>query len=101
MGINKVPDMFGHRHPVDVAAGLNFTSYISGDVLRPMLECVEGDDPDRVVKLAGNKIGDDGFELGMLDFGFAVNAALPAEAVDDEVDGLIRAVRHGRWLSYR
>jgi hypothetical protein len=39
---------------------------------------------------------DDGFEVGMLDVGFAPDPALPAEIVHHQVDVLIVAVRHDR-----
>src|ERR1700736_4987721 len=55
-----------------------------------MLKCVEGNNADWVAKLPRHEIGDDSFEVRPLDFGFAVNAALPAEAINYEVDGLIR-----------
>src|SRR5229473_2874751 len=62
-----------------------------------MLRRVEGDNADRVIELPGHEIGDDGFEVCPLDFGFAVNSAHSAEAVYYEVDGLIRAVGHDPW----
>src|ERR1019366_3639071 len=66
-----------------------------------MLKRVEGNNADRVIKLSRHEIGDDGFEVGPLDFGFAVNATEPTEAVDYQVDGLIRAVGHDRWRPTR
>ena len=42
----------------------------------PMLQRVEGDDANRVIELPGHKIVDDGFEVGALDLGFAVNGAI-------------------------
>src|ERR1700687_1484374 len=62
-----------------------------------MLKCVEGNNAHRVIELARHEIGDDGFEVCPLDFGFAVNDAKPAEAVDHEVGGMIRAVGHYHW----
>jgi hypothetical protein len=61
------------------------------DVLRPMLKRIEGDNAGRIVELAGHQVGDNGFEVGPLDLGLAVNGAQAAKAVDDEIDGLIRA----------
>ena len=48
---------------IDIAAALNFEGDISGDVLRPMLKRVEGDDADRVVELPRRQIGNGGFEV--------------------------------------
>src|ERR1019366_8446884 len=91
---NEVLDMFRDAGALNVAAGLDFDGDIFRDVLRPMLKCIEGDNADRVVKLPRHEIGDDSFEVGAFDFGFAVNAAQLTEAVDYEVNGLIRAVGH-------
>jgi hypothetical protein len=49
---NKVPDVLGKRGAFDIAAGLNFEGYILGNVLRPMVKRVEGDDAYRVAELA-------------------------------------------------
>src|ERR1700730_11524354 len=59
-----------------------------------MLKRIESNNTDRVVELPGHEIGDDGFEISPLGLGFAVNGAQSAEAVDHEVDGLIRAIGH-------
>jgi len=94
---DEVANMVRNRSAFDIAAGLNFERDIFRDVLRPMLKRIEGDNADRVVELSRHQIGDDGFEVGPLNFGLAVNGAQPAaKAVDDEVDGLIRAVGHER-----
>ena len=61
-----------------------------------MLKRVEGDDANGVVELPSQKIGDDGLDIRPLNFRLAVNAAEPLKAVDYEVDGLIRAIGHGR-----
>ena len=89
--------MLGDSNAFDIAAGLDFGSDIFRDVLRPMLQCVEGYNADRVIELPRHEIGDDGFEVCPLDLGFAVHGAQPAEAVYYEVDGLIRAVWRDPW----
>ena len=73
---NEVLDMLGDGGAFDIAAGLNFEGDIFRDVLRPVLKRIEGDDADRVVELAGHQVGDNGFEVGPLDLGLAVNGAL-------------------------
>ena len=60
-----------------------------------MLKRIEGDNADRVVELTAQKLGNDRFDICALDLGLTVHAARPAEAIDYEVDGLIRAVGHG------
>ena len=58
-----------------------------------MLKRVEGDNADRIVELAGQKVVDDGFQISPLDFGLAVNGAA-TKAVDDEIGSLIRPIRY-------
>src|SRR5215217_4024367 len=87
--------MPGHGLASNVAPRLYFLSDIFGNVISPMLQRVEGDDADRIIELPGDKIVDDGFDLG-----FAVNRAI-FKAVDHEIDRLIRAVRNGTWRPAR
>ena len=68
--------MLGDCNAFDVAAGLNFEGDIFCDVLRPMLKRIEGDNAGRIVELAGHQVEDNGFEVGPLDLGLAVNGAL-------------------------
>jgi hypothetical protein len=93
---DKVPDVLGDGGACDIAAGLNFERDIFRDVLRPMLKRVEGDNADRVDELSRHQIGDDGFEVGPLNFGLAVNG-VAAKAVDNEEGNLIRPLRHDPW----
>jgi len=59
------------------------------DIFGPMLGGVEGDDLDRVVVLAGEKIGDRRFQIGSLNIGLAIGSPQRAETFKHEVDGLI------------
>jgi hypothetical protein len=86
--------MLGHTDTVDIASGLDFGGNRLRNVVRPMLKCVEGDNADGVIELASQKIGDDGFEVCPLELGFAVDGAARAEAVHNEVNGLIGPVGH-------
>ena len=91
--------MLGHALSFDIAAGPNFAGDNLGDVFRPVLKRVEGNDADRIVELPRREVGDDSFEVCPLDFGFAVDATTQlTEAVDHEVNGLIRPIRHDRGL---
>jgi hypothetical protein len=78
---NEVLDMLGDGGAIDVAAGLNFGGDIFRYVLRPMLQRVEGDNADRVVELPRQEIGDDGFEVGPLNFGFAAPSNPPKRSI--------------------
>ena len=75
VGINKVSDMLGYGLTSNVAPGLNFLSDFFGNVIRPVLQSVEGYDANRIVELPSHKIADDGLEVRALDFGLAVNSA--------------------------
>jgi len=79
--------------PLDIAAGLNFAGDVRGDVLGPVLKGVEGNHADGIVKLPCQQVGDDGLEICPLDF--AGDVAEPAEAVDNEIYRLVRAIGHG------
>jgi hypothetical protein len=74
--------MLGDGGAIDVAAALNFGGDTFRNVLRPMPKRVEGDNADRVVELPPQETGDDGSEVGSLNFGFAVDATQSAEAVN-------------------
>jgi hypothetical protein len=49
---------------------------------------VEGDDAQRSVVLSGDQIGDRGFEIGALFAGLGIGAAIAAEIIEHEIDGL-------------
>jgi hypothetical protein len=86
--------MLGHGLTGNVAQFLNFLSDIFGDVVRPMLQSVKGHDANGIIEQSGHKVVDDGFKVGALNLGLAVEFAA-AEAINDEIDRLIRAVRNG------
>src|ERR1700732_1730210 len=67
---NKVPDVFGYWYAIDIAAGFNIFGYLVGNILDPVLKCVEGHDANRSVELAGWEIGDGRFEVVPLDLFF-------------------------------
>jgi len=94
VAVDEVADMLGHGDSFDVASGLDFGSNGLRNVIRPMLKCVEGDNADWIIKLASQKIGDDGFEIRPFDLCFAAGAATRADAVHNEVSGLIGPVGH-------
>jgi hypothetical protein len=86
--------MLGHGDTFDVASGLDFGGDHLGNVLRPMLECIEGVNADWIIKLASKEIGDDGFEIRPFDLCFAVGAITRADSVRNEIRGLIGPVGH-------
>ena len=77
VALYEVPDVLGHRVACDVAAIFDYLCDIPGNVIGPMLQRVEGHDPNRVVELPRQKIIDDVFKIGPLDLGLPVDAALP------------------------
>src|SRR5439155_20734559 len=86
--------MLAHGLTSNVAPGLNFLSDVFRNVVRPMLQRVERDYTNRVIKLPGNEVADDVLEICALDLSLAVNAAA-AKTVDHEIDRLICAERNG------
>src|SRR3954469_14805183 len=94
MAINKIKDVLGHGLALNIAPSLKFSRDICGNIVRPMLQSVEGYDANRVIELPGHEVADDGFEICALDLGLAVYAAA-AKTVDHEIDRLICAVRNG------
>ena len=59
-----------------------------------MLHRIEGNNAHRIIELTRHQIAGDGFEVGPLNYGLAVDGAIRAEAVYDKVDGLIGPIRH-------
>src|SRR5882757_543933 len=93
MPVDEVPEKLRDGSSLHVATGLDFRCDFVRHVVRPMLKGVECDHPDRVVKLAGQEIGDDRFEIRPLDLGLAVYTAA-GKAVDHKIRGLVRPVRY-------
>jgi hypothetical protein len=96
VAIDKFLQIRGNVGQLQIAAMLDFAGDVFGDVLRPALCGVEGDDPDRVAVLASHQVGDDGLEVRGLSVGFPPNGAEPAEIVLHQVDCLIVAGWHDR-----
>ncbi len=68
-------------------------SDILGDISRPALARIEGDDAYRIVELARHEIVDDGAETSILLIGFAIRTTRFAEVIKYDVHGDI-ALRH-------
>jgi hypothetical protein len=83
-----------YLNAIDIAPGLNFCRDISRNIVRPMLKRIEGDNSDRVIELALQKVTDDGFEVRPLNFTLAVDGAVRPEAIYNEVGRLISAIGH-------
>src|SRR6516162_6196927 len=86
--------MLGHRNAFHIASGLDLDSYLSRNVLRPMLKRVERDDADRIVESSRHELDDDGFNVRAFNFCLAINTAPHTKAIDYEISGLISPVRH-------
>jgi hypothetical protein len=72
MALDEISEMVRDGNPLHIVTGLDFRRYLSRHVVGPMLKGVEGDHPDWVIELAGQKIGDGRFEVHPLDLGLAV-----------------------------
>ena len=66
------------------------------DGVRVAFRGVKGHDANRVVELAGHQVRDGGFEIGFAEIGFRECRAKFPVIVDDEIKGLVVAVRHNR-----
>ncbi len=78
-------------------SAFEFMRRLSRHVVGPMFKGVECHNAHRVVELPGHQIGNDRFEVRLLDFGFAVNAPELSEAINYEVNGLVCTVGHNPW----
>jgi hypothetical protein len=72
---DKIRDRGGEFAHLQIAATAQFAGDIFGNVFRPALGGIEGDDADRVAVLAGQQVSNDGFEVGGFVIGFAPGAA--------------------------
>ena len=79
-----------------INAPLKLACDILRDIFRPVLSRVECDHADRVAVLARHQIGDDGFEIGLLDIGLGKRGAEVSEIIDDKINGLIVIGWHNR-----
>jgi hypothetical protein len=62
-----------------------------GYVLRPSLQHVEADNPDRIAVLTRQQFPDDGFQIGVF-VGFPPDAAESAKIIQNQVDVLVVAM---------
>src|SRR5258705_490180 len=90
-----------YSDPVRVVAfntAENWAEDVSQDVAREIQRRVECDHANRVAVLTRHQIGDDGFKIGLLDFGFGKRGAKVSEIIDDKINDLSVAAsgRHNR-----
>lgn len=80
------------------AGGLDQQSgNVFGGIARPSFDGVEGHDPNGVLKLASEKIIDDGLLIAMRLVSLAIGQSAAAEVIKDDVDRYISISRHQRW----
>src|SRR5262245_18235225 len=91
---DEILQVIGHRHAVAVAAHLDFPGDIRRQILRPVLQRVEGKDADRIFELSGQEVGNDRFEIAPFDL--ALDAPGRAGILDDDKNGLVSAIRYAR-----
>jgi len=80
---------FRHFAQLQIAPAPQLGRDIGGNVPRPALGAVESEDADRVLVLALEQVGDNGFEIGRLEVGFAPDPAQPAQIVHHQVDIMV------------
>ena len=75
MPLDELLNVGWHIARLEIAASAQFLSNVFGDVVRPSLFGVEGDDADRIVVLARKEILNNGFQVrGFVVIGFAPGA---------------------------
>jgi hypothetical protein len=79
----------------------DFLGDIFGDIARPAFGAVEADDPNRVVVLTLQHVGDHRLQVRVIDVGFSPALAEMTEVVEHEIDGLILATRDDRRCRLR
>jgi hypothetical protein len=82
---------FGQIAVLIRAALPQFARNVFRNVPCPSLGGVETDHPDRVSELALQQVGDDGFEIGVFDIGFAPGGPEPAKVIQHQICILIVA----------
>jgi hypothetical protein len=93
VALHEILEVVGDIVARDIAASLDFGGDLFRKVFGPMLQGVEGDNPDGIAELARKQISDDGFRIRALNFGFAVDAPGRAGIVHHQIDGLVCAIR--------
>jgi hypothetical protein len=96
VALHEILEVVGDTVARDIAASLYFAGYLVRKVFRPMLQGVEGNYPDRIAELTRKEIGNDGFRIRPLDFGFTENAAERTKIVHHQIDRLVCAVGDNR-----
>src|SRR5690348_10147595 len=81
-----MPDLFGN---------------LFGDIARPALSGVKGNDPNWIVVLAFEQVGDHRFHLGVLDVGLPPGLTAMSKVVEHQVDGLVLSTRDDRRGPFR
>jgi hypothetical protein len=79
-----------------IAASAQFAGDIFGDIFRPALGSIEGDDADRIAILPGQQTLNYRFEVGGFVIGFAPGAAQSTEIIRHQVNRFIVVVRNYR-----
>ena len=91
---DKLLDVVRQVAAVHVTARLNFEGDLRRHVLGPVLQRIEGDDPDGIIELTLHQLANRGFQIGPLDFDLAARCPGPSNTVYDQLKGLVRAIRH-------
>src|SRR5580704_6360957 len=91
---NEIYQMIGYFVAFDVAATLDFPRHVFRQIVGPMFERVERENADRIAEAPRHQIGDDAFEIASFHRGLPRPPLRPR--FDDQIDGLIGAIRHDR-----
>lgn len=90
--LNEIIYVFGDRHTGYVAASLYLRRNISRNIIGPVFERIESDNPEWAIVLTSEQIADHRFEVGALYLRFTVHRAV-REAINNEIRRFVRAKR--------
>jgi hypothetical protein len=79
VSLDKILNVVRHVAHLQVASAAQLLGNVTRNILRPAFGGVKGNYADRVFVFTRKQVEDDGFQIGKLDVGFAVDQAIPAE----------------------
>jgi hypothetical protein len=77
---NEIRDLSGQLAHLQIATAAQFAGDFFGDIFRPAVGGIEGDDANRVIILADQEVSNDRFEVGAFVIGFAPRRGLIASS---------------------
>jgi hypothetical protein len=89
VSIDEVLQRCRHVAQLQIAAPAQLDRDVGGNIARPALDGIEGENAYRVFVLALEQVHDHDLEVGCLTVGFAPDPAKPAQVVHHQVDIMV------------